>query len=138
MNNFKVNFNGVFFIPAGIFLIIFSILMFISFNNTKNYIEISGVVSKAKLYEEAYTDEDTYHEATYEVYVKYSVDGKEYDSYLGVLSGYQKGDKITISYDPNNPEKIAQKSGIVWPIGILILGIGFVIGGVINLIRKKA
>ena len=138
MNNLRINGNWLFFIPAGIFLIVFSILMFISFNNTKNYIEINGVVSKTKLYEEAYTDEDTYHEATYEINVKYTVDGKEYDSYLGVLSGYQKGDKINISYDPNNPEKIAQKSGIVWPIGVLILGIGFIIGGVINLIRKKA
>ena len=138
MNNLRINGIWLFFIPAGIFLIVFSILMFISFNNTKNYIEINGVVSKTKLYEEAYTDEDTYHEATYEINVKYTVDGKEYDSYLGVLSGYEVGDTITISYDPNNPEKIAQKSGIVWPIGVLILEIGFVIGGVISLIRKKA
>lgn len=40
MNNLRINGNWLFFIPAGIFLIVFSILMFISFNNTKNYIEI--------------------------------------------------------------------------------------------------
>lgn len=124
-----------FFIPLGIILIIIGGFMFISVNNTKNYIKTSAVVSKTELYEEEYYDGDTHHEATYNIYVKYNVDGKEYEEEYGVFSGYKKGDKVTISYNPTNPSEIAQPISIVLPIALLIGGIVSFACGILSIIK---
>ena len=43
----------------------------------------------------------------YDVYVNYSVDGKEYTGKSDYYSGsYKEGMEIKISYDPNDPTKI--------------------------------
>ena len=65
-------------IPLGIILTIFGIVSFIINAHNSDYIPIDAVVSKTELAQEAYTDTDgNYVEATYKVYVKYTVKGKE-------------------------------------------------------------
>ena len=101
MNNISKFFRetsvGRFFIPLGIVLVVFSIFMFVSMDNTKNYKKTEAVVSRTELYEDSYyDDEGNKVEATYTVYVKYSVDGKDYEEEYGVLSGYNENDKVTI------------------------------------------
>ncbi len=122
-----------FLIPMGILFIIFGIIMFVINNKHKDYIETEAVVSSAELAQEAYTDVDgNYVEATYRVFVKYSVDGQEYNQELGELSGYKKGDKITIAYDPKDPSHISQPIGVVIPTIICVAGVAALVGGIVS------
>lgn len=128
---------GRFFIPVGIILIVFSILVFMSVDKSKNYIKTDAVVTKTELYEEAYTDEEgNYNEATYNVFVKYTVDGTEYEEEYGISTGYKKGDKVTIYYNPKNPKQITGSKNVILPIIILSVGIAFLIGGIVSIIRS--
>jgi len=124
-----------FFIPLGIILIVFGIFAAISINNTKDYIKTEAVVSRTELAEEEYYDGENHHEATYTVYVKYTVDGMEYDEEYGVFSEYKVGDKVTISYNPNNPSEVAQPNTFVLPLVLIVLGIASLVGGVISIIK---
>lgn len=140
MNNISKFFRetsvGRFFIPLGIVLVVFSIFMFVSMDNTKNYKKTEAVVSRTELYEDSYyDDEGNKVEATYTVYVKYSVDGKDYEEEYGVLSGYNENDKVTISYNPENPKEIAQPITLIWPVAFLVLGLISVVGGVFSLVK---
>ena len=128
-------------IPMGIMFIVIGVFLFIIDNNTKNYIKTEGIVSKAELVEEESIDADGNHiDATYDVYVKYTVDGKEYDELLGTISGYKEGDKIIIAYNPEKPNEITQQTGIIVPIVLVVAGIASLIGGVVsakNAIKKN-
>lgn len=126
---------GRFFIPFGIVCIVLSVLFFSSSNNTKDFIKTEGIVSRTELAEAEYYDGEEHHEATYTVYVKYTVDGVEYDEEYGVFSGYNVGDKVTISYNPNDPHDIAQPIGIVLPIVLSVIGIAGITGGIVSLVK---
>ena len=122
-------------IPIGIILIIVSAFAFNSVNITKNYEKTTAIVSKMELYEEEYRDDDgETHDATYTVFVKYTVDGTEYETEYGVFSGYKVGEKVKICYDKNDPTKIAQPNGIILPISLLAGGIAVLIGGIVTAI----
>ena len=130
---FRESMVARFLIPAGIALLAFGIVTLIIDIKNQNYIEVDAVVSKADLYEEAHTDADgTTVDATYTVYVKYTVDGKEYETELGVLSGYKKDQKIKIYYNPKNPKEITQTISLVLPIVMIVGGAAAIVGGVIS------
>ena len=137
---FRESMTARFFIPVGIVLIIFGIASFIINSNNSNYIKVDAIVSKIELAQEAHLDENDNHvDATYNVYVKYTVDGKEYDTELGEFSNYKKGDKITIYYNPDDPSKITQTKSLILPIVITIGGIASLTFGIIsgvNAIKK--
>ena len=122
-------------IPMGLIFIIFSVIMFVVGNNQKNYIPTQAIVTKTELVEAAHTDADgEYIEATYKVYVKYKVEEKEYEEELGELSGYKKGDKVKIVYNPENPSQISQPSSLIITIILLVAGLAALIGGIISAI----
>ena len=130
---FRESSAGRFFIPLGIICIVMSIFMFVMGNEHKDYIKTQAVVSKMELVEEATTDaEGNDVEATYKVYVKYTVDGKDYEEELGELSGYEKGDKLDIVYNPKDPTQISQPSSVIFTICLLVGGIAAIIGGVLS------
>lgn len=125
-----------FFIPAGIILLIVSVFVFKGVDHAKDFIKTEAVVTRADLFEEEYVDDQgDHHEATYDVYVKYTVDGKGYEEEYGVFPGYSVGDKVTISYNPNDPAEIAQPNTIVLPIVIAALGAVFLIGGILSTVK---
>ena len=41
-------------------------------------------------------------DATYDLYIRYTVDGKKYEAILRKKSGFNEGDRINIFYNPNN------------------------------------
>ncbi|MBR2828169.1 MAG: DUF3592 domain-containing protein [Bacilli bacterium] len=126
-----------FFIPVGIFLIIFGIAMFIINKNNQDYIKTSAIVSKIELVEETHIDENGNSvDALYKVYVKYTVEGNQYEEELGELAGYKKGDKITIYYDPDNPKKITQTKSLILPIAFIIGGCASLVCGIISAIHS--
>ena len=107
--------------------------MFMINKENQNYIKTEAVVSRTELVEESYIDEnDNTVEATYKVYVKYTVDGKEYEEELGVLSGYKKDQKITIYYNPQDPSKITQTKSLILPIAFVIAGMMSLTGGIMS------
>ena len=84
-----------FLIPMGIVLIVFSIFMFISDDHNKNYIEAEATVSKVELFrEESFDAEGNREPAEYTIFVKYTVNGNDYDTELGVMFEKKIGDKI--------------------------------------------
>ena len=68
--------------------------------------------------------------------MKYTVDGTEYEEEYGISTGYKKGDKVTIYYNPKNPKQITGSKNVILPIIILSVGIAFLIGGIVSIIRS--
>lgn len=123
-----------FLIPLGLILTIFGIVVFSINMKNQNYIKTESTISKVELVEEEHIDAngDTV-QATYKVYVKYSVDGKNYEEELGELAGeYKEGEKMTIYYNPKNPSEITQTTSLVLPIVMIVGGIAAFIGGIVS------
>lgn len=123
-----------FFIPLGILLIVFGTAMFIINTKNENYIKTEAVVTKAELVEPEHTDIDgNTVEATYKVFVKYTVDGKEYNEELGELSGsYRINEKMTIYYNPDDPSQITQTKSKIIPIVMIALGCVSLVYGTVS------
>ena len=86
-----------------------------------------------KLSQEEYTDIDGNRvDATYNVTVKYTVDGKEYDAKLDDVSEYNVGDKMKIYYNPKDPSQITQTKSLIIPIVIVVAGIISLVGGIMS------
>lgn len=130
---FRESITARFFIPLGIILIVFGVIIFGINKENQNYIKTNAIVSRMDLVRESYIDENHNEvEATYNVYVKYSVDGKEYEEELGELSGYKENQEITIYYNQDDPVKITQTKSLVLPIVMILFGFVSFVGGIIS------
>ena len=130
---FRESITARFFIPLGIILIVFGVIIFGINKENQNYIKTNAIVSRMDLVRESYIDENhNVVEATYNVYVKYNVDGKEYEEELGELSGYKENQEITIYYNPDDPVKITQTKSLVLPIVMILFGFVSFVGGIIS------
>ena len=123
-----------FFIPLGIALIVFGIAMFIINTKNEDYVKTEAVITRTQLVEPEHIDIDgNTVEATYKVYVKYTVDGKEYNEELGELSGtFENNEKMTIYYNPDDPTQITQTKSKIIPIIMVALGCASLIGGIVS------
>lgn len=125
-----------FLIPAGIVLLVFGIVMFVTNKNNQNYVQGEATVISAELAEEEYTDSEGNHfDATYTIVVKYTVDGKDYKTVLGDLPGYKVGDKMKIFYNPDDPSQITQSKSMIVPIIIAAAGLAVLAGGIVSGVR---
>ncbi len=105
------------FLAAGIFLIIMG---FKNGRMQKTFIETTGVITRIERVERVGND----REYDYFTYVKYTVDGKEYESELGEYSAsFKEGAELKIKYDPNDPNTIiaagATSRVIMFAMGIV-------------------
>lgn len=123
-----------FFIPLGLVLIVFGVAMFIINTKNEDYIKTEAVVSKTELVEPEHTDIDgNTVEATYKIFVKYTVDGKEYNEELGDLpDAYRINEKMTIYYNPDDPSEITQTKSKIIPIVMIVLGCTSFVGGIVS------
>lgn len=122
-----------FFIPVGIILLVFGVILFVINSKNQNYIEIESTITSVEISENDYTDADgNYVDATYKVKVKYTVDGKEYEEELDGLSKKNEGDKMKIFYNPDNPKEITQTKSMLIPIVVTLLGLASLVGGIIS------
>ncbi len=55
--------------------------------------------------------------------LKYTVNGKEYNSDLDGVSKYNTGDKMTIYYNPEDPSQITQTKSVIIPMAMIAAGI---------------
>ena len=128
-------------IPIGILVTIFGIVTLIITINNQNYIKTEATVTKVTMVEEAYTDTDGNHvDATYDVRLKYIVDGKEYEATLNDVGKYKENEKVKIYYNPEDPNQITQTKSIFLPIILIVAGIASLVGGImsaINAVKKS-
>ena len=133
---FRESKTARFFIPLGIILIVFGVMMFKIDNNNKNYIETEATISKVDLVSEGYEDADgTYNEAMYNIYVTYTVDGKTYENELGESFERKVGEKIKIVYNPDDPNQISQPASTILNIVFLAGGAASLCAGVLSAVN---
>lgn len=122
-----------FFIPAGLILIIFGIVVFVITLNNQNYIKIEATVVNVEETQETNVDDDGTNTTTvYNATVNYTVGGKEYTQTLDNVSKCKIGDKMDIYYNPKDPNQITQSKSLILPIVIIVAGIASLVGGIIS------
>jgi hypothetical protein len=137
MDFMKESGTSKFLIPAGLFLVIIGVIVLITTINNKDYIKVESTITNVVLAEEAYIDTEGNHvDATYDVTVKYTVDGKEYEQTLNGLSKQNIGDKMTIYYNPKDPTQITQTKSLLFPIIFITGGVLLLCGGIIGSINS--
>ena len=126
-----------FFIPAGLILTIFGIIIFVITLNSQNYIKVEATVINVEETQETNVDSDGTNTITtvYNATVNYTVDGKTYTQTLDNVSKCKVGDKMNIYYNPDNPNQITQSKNIILPIVIIIGGLSFLTGGIISAVN---
>ena len=122
-----------FFIPAGVLITIFGIVIFVITLNNQNYIKTEATVANVEETQDTtVVDGETEITTVYNATLNYTVDGKEYTQTLDNVSKCKIGDKMTIYYNPENPSQITQSKSIVLPIVIIAGGIAFLTAGIIS------
>lgn len=113
-----------FFIPAGIILIVFGVLM-LGFK-TDNFIETT-----AKITAVTECPKEADENQQYDIDFTYTANGKEYQSTFSNMEGsYAVGDDITVYYDPADPQKITNsKMDILAPV-IIVVGAAAIVFGI--------
>ena len=112
--------------------------IYVQFFQTKGFKETTATITKIEETWRGYNDETMEDEYDYEVYVKYTVDGKEYEGKADTYDGsYAEGKEITVFYDPSNPADIHGDSGF---LGFVMIGIGavMVVAGAFLLVKRIA
>ena len=123
-----------FLIPAGIILMIAGIIFYGVTDSRKGYPVTDGVVTRSELFEEEYYDGEDHHDATYEIYVRYTVDGKEYESEYGIFPEMKEGTEVKLNYNPEDPTDIGQPNSIALPIGLIAGGVAAIAIGIISVV----
>ena len=109
-----------FFLPIGIILIVFGIIMMSM--TPKSYAMTEGTVTGAKPYSD--TDSDGHPQDYFEAEFSYTVDGKEYhNSFSGYTEEPKIGEKLDVYYDPANPEFVSNTKS-TGTIAIVMIGLG--------------
>ena len=126
---------ALFMLSAAVILIVFGCLSIGPVAKRLNYPQTEATVTKAELYEEAYYDGNTHHDATYTIFVKYTLNGQEYEEEYGVFPKMNEGDKVTINYNPDDYRDIGQPHSMLLPYGIIAAGVAALAVGVVSVIR---
>lgn len=85
-------------------------------------------------------DHDSNEDTTHEVYIKYSADGKEYESELNMYSSsYYEGKEIEVYYDKNNPSNVeTDEANNMLSIILIAIGGSFaLISGIVLFIQLR-
>ena len=119
-----------FFVPLGVILIVFGI--FTLGQNTKDYVETTGVITKV---EACVPVEDEPQQ--YDVYVAYTVDGENYGATFPNLTGdYKEGDAFRVFYDPADPKVTTNsRTGSLFSPILIVAGLAALAFGVLKTVK---
>ncbi len=129
------NLIWIIFASMGAIFVIIGLVIFSNVFNYTNKVDTVGTITEISSYR------NTNHNRNHEVYVSYTVEGKEYESILNSYSSsFYEGKEIEIYYDKDNPSKIGVKSldllFLIFPgIGLIFIIIGGT--GILVKINKK-
>ena len=102
----------VFFVFLGLFGGVFILIGSIVLHENDHRVETTAVISRI---------ETGMLQSDHDVYVSYTVDGKDYETRSNVYdSRYYEGKEIKVFYDPENPEKIYGDTKLLGTIFIII------------------
>lgn len=112
-----------FLLPLGLVLIVMG--AFLGFNAPKELTETVGSVTRSEAYQE--TDSDGMTRDYYEVFFRYTAEGKEYDgSFPGYDEPMQAGQELKVYFDSKDPKSYTNtKDGGL--IGMVMMAAGVVI-----------
>ena len=127
----------LFILFMGILMIVLGTAFFISVSGQIGYKEVTVSVSRIALYEDGHATKFGHAEPTYWTYVKYTVNGKEYEEELGLFSDVMVGKRMTLRYDPTDPTRITTDNNIVLPVVIIAGGGVMVIISLIGFVRTR-
>ena len=104
--------------------------------NTSNWPQVEAVVTSSR---EGLSDENS--SRTYDTYHEIEVDGVKYEDSINGYTQFNKGDKITVYYDPDDPSTTITSRGelgFLGCVGVLfgLFAIGSMTWGVIKARRK--
>ena len=105
-----------FFLPLGIILIIFGVLLTVF--KSDNYVETVGKVVSV----EEVTNAD--NQTEYDIKLTYTVDGKDYETtFPNMPKSAKEGDEIKVFYNPDDPEQTTNSKTPGF-IGLIVIGVG--------------
>lgn len=117
----------VFFIPLAIILFVFAVIL--SPFMTEGFVETEGAVTAVEY--DRFVDADGNEQAQYNISFGYTVDGKDYVGTFALGESKSVGSKITVYYDPKNPERISNTKNNAWLwIIFIVLGAASVVAAV--------
>lgn len=135
MKDLKQLLGAIIGLIMGIILIVCG---FYNKNKQDNYTETTAVITKIDIEEGVGDESDTYN-----IFVKYTVDDKEYNEKLDESSSsYSVGDEVKIKYNPSDPTDITSSSKWIVLIcfiagALLTLGSGLYLGIGLYYVVKK-
>ena len=114
----------IIFTGLGAIFIVIGLVIFVNGFSSTDKVETVGTVTKIIPYR------DSNYNLKHEVYVSYTVEGREYESRLdGYSSSFYEGKKIDIYYNKDNPNIVGTKfAGVLYLIAPGIGLIFFIIG----------
>ena len=125
------NLIWIIFVSIGAIFLIIGLVIFGNISNYENKVDTIGTITKISSHESANDDID------YEVYVSYTIEGKEYESKLNsYASNFYEGKEIKIYYDKDNPNEIGMKSLDLIFLIFPLIGLIFLITGAIGILVK--
>ena len=126
-----------FFLPLGLILIVVGGFMLHVANTRQSYPQAVAVVSRTELDEEAHYEGNEWKNATYRIFVKYSVDGTEYEEELGVFPEMNIGATMRIDYNPSDPTDISQPVAPWMPIAFFGGGAAALVAAGVSIVRTR-
>lgn len=139
-------FTVMLFVFSAIFIVTGSFLLNKTNNDKQYFLQTSAVITSIDPHYEYDEDENGQETVTktYNVYVKYSVDGKLYENVKipSYNSSMEEGQTITITYDSRNPGKVVNNVKTTYIISIIFISIGAIavvlmIFGAIKFVKKE-
>lgn len=125
-----------FLIPVGIMLIVFGCIFFAVSKKNQDYIQTEATVLRSELEQEAQTDASGNRtEAVYTLFVKYTVNGKDYEGELNGMGDMKAGKKMTIYYNPSDPAQITQSKSLIVPLIMAAVGVAALAGGIVSAVN---
>ncbi len=128
---------GIIYAIVGIIFLIVGITISVHNNNfLKNAQQTNAVISRIE--KEYYYDSDGERKAKHSAWVKYEINGRQYEELLDYYSSdMREGDTIIINYSPDDPSKIITNMGSKI-LGFIIIPLGsiFALLGLILIMKK--
>ena len=132
-----MNKNVVIAIAFIIGLAVFGYGVYLQFFEGKGYVQTTATITQIDQVWTGYDNETNMDEYDYTVYVEYTVDGKDYTAKSDFYEdGLEKGQEITVYYNPSDPSKMVSEKGI-FPYVLMGIGAVIAIGAVVVFIREK-
>lgn len=124
---------GIIYVIVGIIFLIVGITISVHNNKfLKNAQQTNAVISQIE--KEYYNDSHGDRKTRHSVWVKYEIDGRQYEELLDYYSSdMREGDTIIINYSPDDPSKIITNMGskilgfVIIPLGSIFALLGLIL-----------